>query len=153
MLGIKRLTTPETITSNSFTLGQLAAGELTLGFNVEESEMLIDLELSITFSNDVAERTDFTLFVDGTNLGGAAGLACLTPVALAVNTLYFSTTVRLPGRSPGVSGYHTVEVRAKAPAGTISIAGDVIPAVLVARRHSHPATLGHGVDSKAQLIQ
>jgi hypothetical protein len=151
MLGRKTYAADATLAAApvDFTTNQLAAGELVLGFNVEESEMLIDLEAVLTFSNTVVERTDFTLFVDGTDVAtGTNGLACFTPaVAADENTVYVSRTERL------AQGYHTVEVRIKAPVGAVTVEGATIPAELVARRHSHPATLGHGVDSKVQLIQ
>jgi len=126
-----------------------AGGPLECGFSVEEEEMLIDLELSITFSNTVVEPTDFTLFVDATDISaGVNGLYRLTPaLANDENSVYFSTTRRLP------QGFHTVEARVKAPTGVVTLQGASIPCEVVARRHSHPATLGHGVDSKVQLVQ
>ena len=151
MLGRKTLTTDATLAAApvDFATNQLAAGELTLGFTVEEQEMLVDLEMSITFSNTVVERTDFTIFVDGTDVApGANGLACFTQaVAADENTIYNNYTVRV------AQGFHTAEVRIKAPTGAVTVEGATIPAQLVVRRHSHPATLGHGVDSKVQLIQ
>jgi hypothetical protein len=46
-----------------------------------------------------------------------------------------------------------VALRLKAPTGDVTVEGASIPAELVAHRLSHPATLGHGVDSKVQLVQ
>lgn len=151
MLGQKTHAADVTLAApTDFATNQLAAGELTLGFNVEESEMLVDLEMNITYSHTVnADPSDFTLFVDGADVAaGANGLARHTPAAATdENTVYSSVTTRL------AQGYHTVELRAQTATNNIVIEGGTIPASIVARRHSHPATLGHGVDSKVQLIQ
>lgn len=117
-------------------------------FHVEEEEMLVDLYAKVTFSTSAVARADFTLFVDGANVGGANGLACLTPAAAAdVNTVVAARTVRL------AKGSHILDLRVKVAAGDLTVAGATIPCELVAERRSHPATLGHGVDSKVQLIQ
>ena len=151
MLGIKTLAADATLTApTTFTANQLAAGELELGFQVEEAEMLVDLELDITYSHTTnAAASDFTLYVDGADVSaGANGLYRHTPgAATEENTLYKSVTVRL------TQGFHTVELRAKTSANNIVLEGATIPCEIRARRHSHPATLGHGVDSKVQLAQ
>lgn len=151
MLGRKTLAANATLAAapTDFDTNQLAAGELMLGFQVEEDEMLVDLEARLVYANSVAEATRFTFYVDGLASVDlpAAGLYLHTPAAGVATTAYVRTTLRLD------KGYHTVEVRGLAPTGAITIAGATMPSELVARRHSHPATLGHGVDSKAQLIQ
>jgi len=129
----------------AFTL--IAGAEMS--FDVEEMEMLVDLYLKATFLTSAVSRADFTVFVDGLDAAaGANGMACLTP-ALAgdINTVSAQRTVRL------AKGTHILQGRLKVAAGNVTVKGTTIPCELVARRHSHPATLGHGVDSKAQLIQ
>ena len=112
--------------------------------------MLIDLECSLTYSNTVREATAFTLFVDGVDVEtvGTNGIVRHTAAVIAdENTVLARRTVRLD------QGFHTLALRMKAPTGDVTVEGGTIPAELVARRHSHPATLGHGVDSKVQLVQ
>lgn len=150
MLGRKEHTADAVLAAapTDFATNQLAAGEMELVFNVEEDEMLIDLIAKITLSNSVNEATDITIFVDGTDIAsGANGLARITPEADDEHTVHAERTVRLD------RGEHTAEVRIKAPTGAVTVQGASIPSELVARRHSHPATLGHGVDSKVQVIQ
>jgi hypothetical protein len=122
---------------------------LQTSFFVEEDEMLVRLTATLTFSNTVVERTDFTLLMDGADLAdGTNGLACMTPAVIGdENTLQLLWEGRL------AAGEHTLAVQVKAPTGDVTLEGATIPCVLNARRHSHPATLGHGVDSKVQLIQ
>ena len=153
MLGRKTLAANATLTApTDFVTAQLAAGELLLGFHVEEDEMLVDLEARLIYSGSAAGLVTFTFFVDGAAVAElpAAGLwrtEIVAATAAAEQTAYPRATVRL------ARGFHTAEVRASASAGNITIEGAAVPSELVARRHSHPATLGHGVDSKAQLIQ
>lgn len=155
MLGLKRLEANFTYAAPpaAFTTPlDPVTGEalLQLGFQVEEQEMLIDLELRLTYSTPTPTPTNFTFFVDGADVEtvGVAGLMLHTcDGAGALATIYLNKTVRLN------QGFHTVELRALNAAEAPTIGGATIPAELVARRHSHPATLGHGVDSKVQLIQ
>lgn len=131
-----------------FVTEQLTAGQQRLGFHVEEAEMLIDLEVSATYSGAAAGTLNLTLFVDGANIGHATNGLHLSQLGAlnAEHTVYFSHTVRL------AKGYHVAEVRVFSST-TPTLQAGTIPARLVARRHSHPATLGHGVDSKVQLVQ
>jgi len=133
----------------AFTAITAAGGALEVGFSVEEAEMLVDLKLALTYSNTVREATDFTLFVDGADLSaGTNGFYRHTAAVIAdQNSIYFDVTLRL------AQGFHTVAAQLKAPTGDVTVQGASIPCTLTARRHSHPATLGHGVDSKTQLIQ
>jgi hypothetical protein len=154
MLGRKSLTTDVTLTApTDFVTAQLAAGELALGFQVEEQEMLVDLEARLCYEGSAAGLLTFTFFVDGAASSDlpAAGLWRTEVVAETVGaqqTAYPRATLRL------AKGFHRVEVRASASAGNVVFLGAAgVPCELVARRHSHPATLGHGVDSKALLIQ
>lgn len=153
MLGRKLLSADATLTApTDFDTAQLAAGELMLGFQVEEDEMLVDLEARLVFSQSAAGTASWTFYIDGVASSDlpAAGLYLTSTLTDGVDdpfTAYVRTTLRLD------KGYHTVEVRAAASAGNLTYEGATMPSELVARRHSHPATLGHGVDSKAQLIQ
>jgi len=152
MLGRKTLTADVATVAgpSDFDTNQLAAGQLELGFTVEEDEMLVDLEARLVYDNSVAEATSFTFYIDGAASADlpVAGLYIETPAAGVTGTAYVRTTLRLD------KGYHTVEARVTAATGVISYDGQtVMPSELVARRHSHPATLGHGVDSKVQLAQ
>lgn len=152
MLGRITLAADVTLTApTDFDTAQLAAGQLMLGFQVEEAEMLVDLEARITYSHTTdAAPSDFTFYVDGAASADlpAAGLVRHTPAAATdENTVYMRVTLRLP------QGYHTVDVRATTAANNIIFEGASLPSTLVVRRHSHPATLGHGVDSKVQLVQ
>ena len=153
MLGRKLLSADATLTGPSdFDTNQLAAGELELGFTVEEDEMLVDLEARLVYSGSAVGTIAYTFYVDGAASADlpAAGLFLTSTLTDSTDdpfTAYVRTTLRLE------KGYHTVEVRATASAGNITYVGATMPSELVARRHSHPATLGHGVDSKAQLIQ
>lgn len=155
MLGLKRLEADFTYAAAPavFTPALDAVtgeGLLELGFQVEEEEMLVDLELRLTYSTPTPSATNFTFFVDGADVEtvGTAGLMIHTADAAgALATIYLNKTVRLD------QGFHTVDVRALNAGEAPTFGGATIPAELVARRHSHPATLGHGVDSKAQLIQ
>lgn len=131
----------------------LVTGAL-LQFWVEEDEMLVDLTAKVTLANSVVEETDVTIFVaSGTSAAadiaaGTNGLARITPaVAADENTVFARRVVRL------AKGLHTASVRVKAPTGVVTVAGTSIPCELMAMRLSHMATLGHGVDSKVQLIQ
>jgi len=126
-------------------------GLLELGFQVEEAEMLVDLEARITHWTATPVLTDFTFFVDGADVEtvGTNGLARQLNAAAGaggMQTLVLSKTLRL------AQGFHTVDLRVIS-AEVVNLAGATIPCELVARRHSHPATLGHGVDSKVQLVQ
>lgn len=122
-------------------------GLMEISCSVEETEMLVDLELRACVSQDVSSALDFTYFVDGADVEtvGTNGLyrAVIGTTAVSV---YFNHTLRL------AKGQHLIQLRLKS-AQTPTIAGATIPAELTVRRHSHPATLGHGVDSKVQLIQ
>ena len=125
---------------------QLAGGQLELSFFVEEDEMMVDLELRLTLTTTAGDL-DATFFVDGVNLGGGTATAMSRQQASgAEDYVSLRTTQRFD------AGQHTVEARLAA-AGGVTLNGDVVPGELVARRQSHPATLGHGVDSKVQLIQ
>ena len=151
MLGFKRQSVDVTLTApTTFAIAQLAAGELTAGFTVEEVEMLVDFELDITYSHTTnADPSDFTIFVDGADIApGTNGLIRHTPSAATdENTVYKKVTLRI------AQGFHTAEVRAKTAANNIIVEGATVPSTITVRRHSHPATLGHGVDSKVQLVQ
>ena len=155
MLGRTLLAADATLTApTDFVTAQLAAGELELGFNVEEDEMLVDLEARLCYEVTAAGLATFTFFVDGAANADipVAGLwrqEIVAAVSVDVEMMaYPRTTVRLD------KGYHTVEVRASASAGNLTYDGaTAIPSEVVARRHSHPATLDHGVDSKVQLAQ
>jgi hypothetical protein len=156
MLGLKRLEAdfvyaapPATFTPPlDATTGE---GLLEIGFQVEEEEMLVDLEMRITHWTATPVLVDFTLFVDGTDIEtvGTNGLARQLNAAAGaggMQTLTLSKTLRL------AKGFHVADVRLIS-AEVVNLAGATIPCELVARRHSHPATLGHGVDSKVQLVQ
>lgn len=153
MLGRKVHSADVTLTApTDFVTAQLALGQLLLNFVVEEAEMLVDLEARVPFSNSAAGSVTFTFFVDGAASADipAAGLwrqGVFTEAVAAEFTAYPRTTIRL------AKGAHKVELRASASAGNLTIEAGSIPAEIVARRSSHPATLGHGVDSKALLIQ
>ena len=141
----------------TFVTGTFTASQLQ--FWVEEAEMLVNLTAKVAFSNSVVERTDFTIFVDGLDImttvafgGNAAftnGIATATGAGVAgdINTIIAARTVRLP------KGQHTMELRAKAVAGIVTVNAATIPCELTAMRNSHIGTLGHGVDSKFQLAQ
>jgi len=155
MLGLKRLEAAFTYAAApaAFTAPLDAVtgeGLLELGFQVEEAEMLIDLEARLLVDVNVDDTVNFTFFVDGADVEtfGTAGLWS-TPLLAASDpsSVYFSKTVRLP------QGFHTCELRVLATPSLPVLAGGTIPCELTARRHSHPATLGHGVDSKVQLVQ
>jgi hypothetical protein len=154
MLGLKRLEADFVYggAAAAFTapLGGGGEGLLELGFQVEEEEMLVDLELRLTYSTPTPTPTNFTFFVDGADVEtvGTAGLMLHECNAAGeAMTIYLNKTVRLD------KGYHVVDVRLLNAVEAPTLAGATIPAELTARRHSHPATLGHGVDSKGQLIQ
>lgn len=156
MLGRKTLAADVTITApTDFDTNQLAAGELLVGFFIEEDEMLLDLEARLIYSGSAVQTLQYTFYVDGaahtnTDEIPAAGLyldSTLTDATGDPTTAYVRATIRLD------RGYHTAEVRALASTGNITFEGATVPSDIVARRHSHPATLGHGVDSKNQLVQ
>jgi hypothetical protein len=154
MLGRKTLAADLTLTApTDFTTAQDATGALELGFQVEEAEMLVDLEARLVYSGSAAGQVSFTVFINGAAVAAlpAAGLwrtEIVAATAGANQTAYVRATVRL------AQGFHTASVRGSASAGNITYEGAAaIPSELVVRRHSHPATLGHGVDSKVQLIQ
>ena len=153
MLGRVTVTTSEAAGAapNIGTGANQLDGILELSFFIEEDEMLVDLEFRGLVTNGSAALSNATFVVttDGvtTNLGGGTGEGLWqTPASAGPHMIYMRTTQRL------ARGQHTVAVWFE-QAADITVDGDVIPAELVARRHSHPATLGHGVDSKAQLIQ
>ncbi len=156
MLGLKRLEAdfvyagdPDAFTA----VLDAGSGEglLELGFQVEESEMFVVLDLRATVSLSADDLLSVTFFVDGVDVetvgtGGLLQKSILT--ASAGETLQLSKTIRL------AQGFHTVDVRMLTAANAVpTIEGGTIPAELMARRSSHPATLGHGVDSKVQLVQ
>lgn len=156
MLGLKRLEAdfvyggdPDAFTA-ALDAGS-GEGLLELGFQVEEAEMLVDLECRLLMDVSANDTLRLTFFVDGVDVEtvGTAGLYQVPLLTASDPTsIYLNKTVRLD------QGFHTVEVRMLTVGNGIpTIAGATIPAELVARRHSHPATLGHGVDSKVQLIQ
>jgi len=126
-------------------------GLLELGFQVEEEEMFVVLDARLLLDVGANDTYNATFFVDGVDVEtvGTAGL-WQKPLLAASDpeTLQLTKTLRL------AKGFHTVDVRLLAAAGGVpTIAGATIPAELMARRSSHPATLGHGVDSKVQLVQ
>lgn len=133
--------------------GAFAAGAVagaSLRFSVEEEEMLIDLKLMATLSHaTVGGMVDATFFIDGADIADAAdGLVRESAPTIADNPFAFSLerTVRL------ARGEHRMELRLKTPAGDVTVEGAGWPAKMTARRHSHPASLAHGVDSKVQGI-
>jgi len=153
MLGRKTLAADATLTApTDFDTAQLSSGELELGFQVEEDEMLVDLEATLVYSGSAVGTIAFTFYVDGAASPDLPAAGCwlestVTDATDDPTSAYLRRTIRLD------RGFHTVEVRASASAGNITYEGATVPSELVARRHSHPATLGHGVDSKTQLIQ
>ena len=155
MLGLKRLEADFTYAAapTAFTAPVHAVtgeGLLEIGFQVEEEEMLVDLEARFLLDVNADDTVNATFFVDGQDVEtvGTVGLWQADMLAAGNGTtVYLNKTVRLD------QGYHTVELRFLADPATPIILGATIPAELVARRHSHPATLGHGVDSKVQLVQ
>lgn len=157
MLGRKTLSADTTLTApTDFTTAQLAAGELLIGFNIEEDEMLLDLEARLIYSGSAVQSAiQFTFFVDGVAHTNTAEIPTeglylantLTDATGDAYTAYVRATISLP------RGYHTAEVRASANTGNLTFEASTVPCDIVARRHSHPATLGHGVDSKVQLVQ
>lgn len=153
MLGRKTLAADATLTApTDFDTAQLTAGELELAFSVEEDEMLVDLEARLVYSGSAVGTIAYTFYLDGAAVTElpAAGLFLTSTLTDSVDdpfTAYVRTTLALS------RGQHVVEVRASASAGNITYEGATVPSEVVARRHSHPATLGHGVDSKAQLSQ
>lgn len=154
MLGRKTLAADLTLTApTTFATNQDTTGALQIGFQVEEAEMFVDLEARLTYSASLAGQVSFTVFIDGAaNADLPAGGLWQKEIILATQTLVDSAYVRATVRLP--QGYHTAEIRGLATAGNITFEGaTAIPSELVVRRHSHPATLGHGVDSKVQLIQ
>ena len=125
---------------------QLVAGELELSFSVEEDQMLVDLVLNMSMTATAADL-DITFLLDGVNLGAGTSAALLRTQGVAATDFYTLTKTVLMTR-----GQHTLEAQiAHAAAPTID--GDEVVGELLARRHPHPATLGHGVDSKSQLSQ
>ena len=156
MLGLKRLEADFTYaaapTPNFLPAVDAVTGEglLELGFQVEEAEMLVDLEARLLLDVNVDDTVNLTLLVHGQDVEqvGAAGLWQVSLLAAGTGTMvHFTKTLRLD------QGYSTVALAMLATPSTPIILGSVIPAELSARRHSHPATLGHGVDSKVQLVQ
>lgn len=153
MLGsVERTTDFATGAGPTFATG--AVPGTALQFWVEEEEMIIELVAKVTLSNSVVEPTDVTIFVAQNGAAaadvasGTNGLARVTPaVAADENTVIGRRTLRLP------RGRHVAQVRVKAPTGVVTVQGASIPCELSALRLSHIATLGHGVDSKALLIQ
>jgi len=155
MLGLKRLEADFTYGAApaAFTApidGGTGEGLLELGFQVEEEEMFVHLSARLTYSTPTPSATNFTFFVDGADVEtvGTAGLAIHTAdAAAALATVSLSKTIRL------AKGFHVVDVRLLNAGEAPTLGGATIPCELEARRSSHPATLGHGVDSKGQLIQ
>ncbi len=154
MLGRALVTADEVLAgATTFALGTIAGASL--AFWVEEDEMLVDLEAQVAITNAAAEAVELTLFVDGADvcalpeLGGPTlfGLTTTLYAAADTHSLSCGTTIRL------APGQHQLELRARSVIGGMTVESASWPLKLVARRHSHPATLGHGVDSKAQLIQ
>ena len=112
--------------------------------------MFVILSTRLTYSTATPTATNFTFFVDGADVEtvGTAGLMVHTADgAGALATVVLTKTVRLD------KGYHTVDVRLLNATEAPTLGGATIPCELEVRRSSHPATLGHGVESKGQLIQ
>ena len=155
MLARVERTTDLVLAAGAIAFTDLAANKnplagMQLKFWVEEPEMLVDLSAKITFSDATgALLTAFTIYVDGVDIAnGSNGLAAFTPTIAYVYTLSFGRVVRL------AKGEHTAELRAKTLGGSATtINGGTVPCELVVVRHSHVGTLGHGVESKTQLIQ
>lgn len=121
-----------------------------LKFGVEEEEMFVDLKVLCTLHHSVVNGIlDATLFLDGVDLGPLAdGLVrkSMPTVADQPDVLSFERTMRIP------AGEHQLQLHIKAPAGNVIVDGATWNGWLTATRHSHPATLAHGVDSKTQGI-
>ena len=156
MLGLKRLEADFTYaaTPNTFTAavdGTSGEGLLQIGFQVEEDEMFVHLYCRMLVDIDADDTCNFTFYVDNSDVEtvGTAGLVQVPLLAASdPSTVVIEKTLRLD------RGFHTVAMRMlTAGAGVPTLAGATIPCELEVRRSSHPATLGHGVDSKAQLIQ
>ena len=156
MLGLKRLEADFTYAAApaAFTAALDAVdgeGLLELGFQVEEAEMFVDLDIRMLLDMTVANDTlNITFFVDGVDVETVGTVGLWQDAILLADipeTVQLTKTLRLD------KGFHTLQMRVKAPTGDVTVEGASIPAQLVARRHSHPATLGHGVDSKVQLVQ
>jgi hypothetical protein len=154
MLGRKTLAADATATAPvDFDTAQLAAGELELGFTVEEDEMLVDLEARLVYTGSAVGTIAWTFYVDGAASPdlAAAGIYITSTITDGVGdafTAMLKATLRLD------KGYHTVDVRVDAAAGNVTYPGaTTMPSEVTARRSSHIGTLGHGVDAKAQLVQ
>jgi len=118
-----------------------------LKFGVEEEEMLVDLKVLCTLHHSVADEVlDYTLFLDGTDLAPlAAGLGRLAMPSTADDPtqLAFERTMRIP------QGEHQLQLHLRTAAGNIIVDGATWNGWLTATRHSHPATLAQGVNSKS----
>ena len=155
MLGTKKLETlfvyaaaPATFTP----LIDATTGENLLGlsFQVEEDEMFVELECRLSYSTPTPSLTYFTLYVDGVSVETGPGgilFADLTAGAGQLQTVQFRKIVQL------TKGIHNAEVRLQNGAEPPAVDGGTVASELTVRRISHPATLGHGVESKRQLIQ
>ncbi|HUV47958.1 MAG TPA: hypothetical protein VMX11_03175 [Actinomycetes bacterium] len=137
--------------AGTFAAGAIAGATkpLRARFFVEEEEMLVDLKLLGTGTCATpSAMLDLTFFVDGVDQALLADGICRlsSPSVAQPFQVALERTVRLP------KGEHLLEVRAKTTAGIFTMNGDVWPAFLTARRHSHPATSAANANAKVQGV-
>lgn len=153
MLGFKDLAADFATTSTTFVTpddGGTPAKPLAARFFVEdEGGMFVDLICDVVLSHGADTGVaDLDFLVDGSRLGGADGLVRHTPgVADAVQTVRVQRTLKL------AKGQHSVALQVKTNTGTLTLQGAGWPIRIVAFRNPDAGTLGHGVESKAQLVQ
>ena len=151
MYGFQPISTDVTLTTGTV-VGATPTGALvgTLGFNVEEENMLVELSLAGTvLGGAAAQILTFGFYVDGT---AAANAQLTLPIGAEVGATPQVSLVR--AKVPALSlskGSHVLRAYASSAAGDAVLKGTVYDCRLEANRVTADSTFAQGVNSKVQF--
>jgi hypothetical protein len=133
------VTTPTTFASGAVTGGRV-------GFTVEESEMITEVEFLGSVASTVADQpVDFTFFLDGTDMADLVDGICevsMSHVGSQMTLVHFTKKLRI------AQGAHVVTLQVRASSGNVLVQGLLRPAKLRVTRWSHNATVAPAQNSK-----
>lgn len=127
----------------------IAATGVTMGFEVEEDEMVCILRVQALGSNATAsDLVKFDFKVDGTSVSAGVGVGASSTPAGAKQWMNVQKVVRLS------KGSHTIALwfSGSVDGHVATLYGTVFPTELSVLRLSNSNLLGHGEESKRALI-
>jgi len=150
MLGRAKIDENVTMTApTGFTVPAETTGAERLGlkFTVEEEGgMFVEMECLLTINHSAGGPAEFTLLLDGVDLGvGAVGMGTWD-LGTVPDTKHFRHLIQAS------KGEHKLELALKTAAGNLVLSGASWPSYLTVKRTSHDAVLAQGVNAKSDDI-